>query len=83
MGACEPLLYPIGPSNLEFPLEYDLTICETSSLGICESSSPSLHDFLDAKFLSDEAILEAIITYGRTWEDMHRTFFILPKLETL
>jgi hypothetical protein len=45
-------------SNPEFPLESDLIVCETSSLGICELSSPS---FMDVEFPSDEAILEAMI----------------------
>jgi hypothetical protein len=70
MGAWEPLLPPIGPSNLVFPLESDLTVCETSSPGICVLSSPS---FMDVEFPSDEAILEAMIMDFRP----------LPELETL
>jgi hypothetical protein len=70
MGACEPFLSPFGPSNLGFPLESDLTICETSSPGIGESSSPN---FLDVEFPSDEAILEAMIMDFRP----------LPELEAL
>jgi hypothetical protein len=58
MGVWEPLLPPIGPSSLEFPLESHITICETSSLGICVLSNP---DFMYVEFLSDESILEAII----------------------
>jgi hypothetical protein len=34
------LLPVIGPNNLDFPLESDLTICETSSPGIYVLSSP-------------------------------------------
>jgi hypothetical protein len=58
MGACDPLLSPIGLSNLAFPLEFDLTIGETSSHGMCAPSSP---DFLDVELPSNEAILEAMI----------------------
>jgi hypothetical protein len=38
MGAWEPLLPPLGPSNLEFPFESNLTICRYSSPHACESS---------------------------------------------
>jgi hypothetical protein len=58
MGAWEPLLPPIGLSNLVFPLESDLVVCKTSSPGICELLSPG---FMDVEFPSDEAILEAMI----------------------
>jgi hypothetical protein len=53
-----------------FPLEFDLTVCETSSPGVGESSSPN---FMDVEFPSDEAILE----------DMIVDFRPLPELETL
>jgi hypothetical protein len=49
MGEIDPLLPPIGPSDLEFLLEFDLTVCETSSPSFCESLSPILHDFLDVE----------------------------------
>jgi hypothetical protein len=58
MGAWEPLLPPIGPSNLVFPLESSLVFCKTSSPGICELSSPV---FMDVEFHSNEDILEAMI----------------------
>jgi hypothetical protein len=83
MGAREPLLYPIGPRDLEFPLESDLTICETSSPDICESSSPNVHDLLDVKFPLNEVILETLIMDGLPWEYMHRILFFLPELENL
>jgi len=56
-----------------FPLESNLTFCETSSPGIGEFSSPSSFDFLDIEFPSDEAILEAMIM----------DFQPLPELEDL
>jgi hypothetical protein len=58
MGSSEPLLSPFIPSNMVFPLEYDLTICETSRLGICVLSRPS---FMDFEFPSDEFFLEVMI----------------------
>jgi hypothetical protein len=60
----------MGPSNMVFPLEYDIVVCETSSPSICELLSL---DFMDVEFPSDEAILEAMILDFRP----------LPKLETL
>jgi hypothetical protein len=57
MGARNPFLSPLGPSNLEFPLESHLTIFETSSPGICVMSSLG---FMDVEFPSNEAILEAM-----------------------
>jgi hypothetical protein len=58
MGKWEPLLPPIGLSNLAFPLESRLTVCETLSPGICLLSSPR---FMDVELPPDEAILEAMI----------------------
>jgi hypothetical protein len=58
MEAWEPLLPLIGPSNLVFPLESNLVVCNTLSPGICELLSP---DFMDVELCSDEAILEAMI----------------------
>jgi len=49
---------PMGQSNLAFALEFDFVVCETLSHGICELLSPS---FMDVKFPSYEAILEAMI----------------------
>jgi hypothetical protein len=63
-GARDPLLPPIGLSDLEFPIKSSLTICETLSLGICESSNPYLHDFLDVELPSNKAILKAMILDG-------------------
>jgi hypothetical protein len=83
MGRRYPLVSHIGLRDLDFSLESDLTVCETSSPGICESSSPNLHDFLDVKFPSDEAILEAMILDGRSWEYMHCRMLFIPRLETL
>jgi len=48
----------MGLSIPLFPLESDIIFCETSILGICESSSPS---FMDVDIPSDDAILEAMI----------------------
>jgi hypothetical protein len=44
---------------------------------------PSSHDFLDVEFPSDEAILESMIKFERSWEYMHHRSFFLPELETL
>jgi hypothetical protein len=46
MGAWEPLLPPLGSSGLEFPFEYDITVCRSSSLFardsyLIDSISPS------------------------------------------
>jgi hypothetical protein len=41
-----------------FPLESHITICDTSSLGICVLS---ILRFMDVEFPLDEAILEAMI----------------------
>jgi hypothetical protein len=38
MGVWEPLLPPLGPSDLEFPFEFDLVVCISSSLCACDSS---------------------------------------------
>jgi hypothetical protein len=38
MGAWDPFLSPLGPSDLEFPCEYDLTVCRSSSPCACDSS---------------------------------------------
>ena len=83
MGEREPFLSPIGPSDFEYLIESDIIFSETSSPRICESSSPSLHDFLDVKFPSNEAIIEAMIIDGRPWENMHHRLFFLPEHETL
>jgi hypothetical protein len=48
----------MGSSNLAFPLEFYLLMCETSIHGVCELSSPC---FMDVEFPPDEAILEAMI----------------------
>jgi hypothetical protein len=58
MGAWEPFLPPIGLSNLVFPFESHITICETKGHGICVFLSLG---FMDVEFPSDEAILEAMI----------------------
>jgi hypothetical protein len=54
MGACEPLLLPLGPSDLKFPFDSDLTICRSSSLFSCDSllidsTSPghNLHHYME------------------------------------
>jgi hypothetical protein len=70
MGLGELLLSPFFLSNLEFPLELDLTICEISSHSNYLLSSPN---FMDVDFPSDEAILE----------DKIMDFQPLPELETL
>jgi hypothetical protein len=38
MGAWEPLIPPLDPSGLEYPFEYDLIVCRSSSPGACDSS---------------------------------------------
>jgi hypothetical protein len=38
MGAWDPLLPPLGPSDLEFPFESDLIVCRSSSPCACDSS---------------------------------------------
>jgi hypothetical protein len=38
MGAWEPFLPPLGPSGLEYPFEYDLTVCRSSIPRACDSS---------------------------------------------
>jgi hypothetical protein len=38
MGAWEPLLPPLGPSDLEYPSESDLVVCRSSSPRACDSS---------------------------------------------
>jgi hypothetical protein len=78
MGAWEPLLPPIGLSNLVFPLEYYLTDCEASSPGICVLSSPT---FMDVELPSDEAILEAMIMDFQTlceMETLHVCYQRIP-----
>jgi hypothetical protein len=37
VGAWEPLLPPLGPSNLESPFESDLIVCRSSSPRACDS----------------------------------------------
>jgi hypothetical protein len=37
MGAWEPLLPPLGPSDLESPYESDLIVCRSSSPHTCDS----------------------------------------------
>lgn len=71
MRPWDPLHSCIGPSDLEFPLEIDLTICESLIPCICESLIPSLHDSLDAKLTSNEDILEDMIKEGTSWEYIH------------
>jgi hypothetical protein len=70
MGGCDPFISPFGQINIVFPLEYDITICNTSSPGIFVSTSLN---FLDVELPLDEAILEAMIM----------DFQPLPKLENL
>jgi hypothetical protein len=38
MGAWEPLLPPLGPSDFESPSESDLIVCRSSSSHTCDSS---------------------------------------------
>jgi hypothetical protein len=38
MGAWEPLLPPLGPSDLESPSKHDLIVCRSSSPDACDSS---------------------------------------------
>jgi hypothetical protein len=38
MGAWEPLLPPLGLSGLEYPFEYGIIICRSSSPRACDSS---------------------------------------------
>ena len=38
MGAWDPLLPPLGPSDLESPFEYDLIVYRSSSPHACDSS---------------------------------------------
>jgi hypothetical protein len=38
MGAWDPLLPPLGPSDLESPFESDLIVCRSSSPCACDSS---------------------------------------------
>jgi len=83
MRAREPLISPIVLSDLEFPLEYIIIVCEALIFGICESLSPSLHDFLNVDFDFDEAILESMTTDSQSWEEMHHRFLFLLKLEKL
>jgi hypothetical protein len=70
IGAGEILLSPFGLSNMMVPLDFDLTICETSIPSNYELSSLS---FMDFEFPLDEVILEAMIM------DLQPP----PKLETL
>jgi hypothetical protein len=58
MVECEILLPPFCLSNVMLPLVSNITICETLSSGIGESSSI---DFLDVELPSDEAILEDMV----------------------
>jgi hypothetical protein len=38
MGAWEPLIPPLDPSNLEFPFESNLAVCRSSSPCACDYS---------------------------------------------
>jgi hypothetical protein len=38
VGAWDPLLSPLGPSNLESPSESDLIVCRSSNPRACDSS---------------------------------------------
>jgi hypothetical protein len=38
MGEWEPLIPPLGPSRLEYPFEYDLVVCRSSSPRARDSS---------------------------------------------
>jgi hypothetical protein len=58
MGGCELFHSPFSLSNMTFPLEYDLTICDTLSSGMCLLSSPNV---LDIELTLYEAILEDVI----------------------
>jgi uncharacterized membrane protein len=58
MGEWEPLLPPIGLSNMALPLESHIIVCETLSPSIYVLSSLN---FMDVEFPSYEAILEAMI----------------------
>jgi hypothetical protein len=58
LGAHDPFLSHFGPSNLVLPLKFDITICDTSRLGIYVLLSPNL---LEVQFPSHKAILEGMI----------------------
>jgi hypothetical protein len=58
MGEFNPFLSNIGLSNLLFPLEFDLTVCETLSPSIYVLSSPV---FMDVELPLYKVILEAMI----------------------
>jgi len=54
MGALDPFIPPTGPSEFDFVLEFDLTICRSSILGICDSflvdsvnSDNNLHHYME------------------------------------
>jgi len=38
MGSWDPLLPPLGPTDIGFPFDSDLAICRSSSPCACESS---------------------------------------------
>jgi hypothetical protein len=50
------------PSNIVFPIEPNIVICETSISGICDFLRPG---FMDVELPLDEAILEAMILDSR------------------
>jgi hypothetical protein len=41
------------------------------------------HDFLDGTFPSDEAIIEAMNSFDKPWDDMHHCSYFLPELERI
>jgi hypothetical protein len=67
IGACKPLLSSFDQSDLEFPLEFNLTLCKTSIPDICVLSSLG---FMDVEFPSDEAILEVMIMDVRNLSEL-------------
>jgi hypothetical protein len=78
IGACKPFVSPLGLSNLTFPLDSNIVVCKTSSLGICVLSSP---DFMGIELPSDEAILEAMIMDHRPppeLEALQDSYQIIP-----
>jgi hypothetical protein len=50
---------------------------------MCTTSLSCSHDFLDEKFPSDEAIIEAMNGSKKYWDDMHHRSYFLPKLERI
>jgi hypothetical protein len=45
--------------------------------------SSRFHDFLDDTLPLDEAILEAIPSPDRTWDNLHRRSYFVPELERI